>query len=159
MSSQLLKINMPNLIKLGYKNQELQWLNNGAIQLMKTNIISHNHFSNLSFNNKYHLVVNNLKFKEYLNEIYTAILITSVLHRGFDSWANYNVHLDYCTILDNFYSQKTCNTVSLGNKLLTHQFIKPAEYKQLQHFRSIQRDSKIGLSDIYQLMMSANISS
>lgn len=165
LSSQLFKMNMSNLTKLGYKTPELQWLNSANKILMSNkynnNTLYHKHFADLSYDIKYQLVFNNLKSKGYMNEIYTTTLITSILHYGFDSWATFNVHLDYQTILGNFYLQKTCvwshtnlDNVSLGNKLLSHQFIEPMENKQLQHFRSIQRESKICTTDIYQLMMS-----
>lgn len=156
MSSQLFKIKMSNLIKLGYKNPELQWLNNASNLLTKNkynnNTIYHKHFPDLSYDIKYNVVLNNLKingFPQYLNDIYTATLMTSILHYGFDSWANYNVHLNYYIILDNIYLDSKLDSI----KLLSHQFIKPAEYAQLQHFRSIQRESKICPTDIHQLMM------
>jgi len=172
MSSQLLKIKMSNLIKLGYKNPEIQWFNN-ASNLLKNNkyskdTIYHNHFPDLSYDIKYYVIANKLKksgFPMLLNDIYTATLMTCILHYGFDSWANNNVHLDYHTVLHNFYSQKTClwsaysnlDTVTFGNKLLSHQFVKPVEYAQLQHFRSIQRESKICPTDLHQLMMSVEM--
>jgi hypothetical protein len=157
MSSQLFKIKMSNLIKLGYKNPELQWLNNSSNLLIKNkynNTIYHKHFPDLSYDIKYNVVLNNLKtsgFPQYLNDIYTATIMTSILHYGFDSWANYNVHLNYYIILDT----DICPDSKLDSiKLLSHQFVKPAEYAQLQHFRNIQRDSKICPTDIHQLMMS-----
>lgn len=161
---------MSNLIKLGYKNPDLQNINNAVLLLTKNkhnnSPVFHENFANLSYDIKYYLVFNSLKtsISPYLNEIYAATIVTSILHNGFDSWAHYNVHLDYDTIFRNIYSHTTCiwtkpdldnlDTVNLGNKLLSHQFIKPAEYAQLQHFRSIQRESKVCPTDIYQLLMS-----
>lgn len=152
---------MSNLIPLGYRTPELQWFQNATLLLNKnkhTNkTIFHPHFPDVSYDIKYKMVLNNLKakrFPAYFNDVYTATILASMLHNGFDSWANYNVHLDYNTILHNFYTQEN---VEMGNKLLAHSFVKPDEYKQLQHFRSIQRDSKICPTDVHQLLMMARI--
>lgn len=167
---QLFKMTIPNLVQLGYKNPELQWFNNASTLLINNkhtnNSIFHSHFSDLSYDIKYKMVLKNLKatgFPIYFNDIYRATIVTSLLRNGFDSWADSNVHLDYHIILHNFYSQSACisshtnlDAISLGNKLLSHQFIKPRERDQLQHFRSIQRDSTICTSDIHQLLMSMN---